>query len=855
MECSKVVKMIRVAFLMWLIFQQAIMSALAQTNANIEEEVYLHLSSTQLLAGESLFYAAFVRSLQTGRPSQLSKLLYIDIVDQNVESVYQKKLSLEAGRGSGEFFVPSHLPTGKYVIVAYTRWMKNFKRYYQEELEIINPYLKYSPEPDSTARQWEISLTPEGGHLISGHPNKLIIASKDQYGKAVTATVTIQLEGQAPVELPTGCGGRVAINLSAADSIEKILLKSHLGSREVLNPAACAECYALTVQPSADMVQLSVRGIANPETPLQFQILSTNAVIRQESIQVGRPVVFRRDSLPAGLVRIKLLSSGLTQSERLFWNGATRIAPDSLRVFPANEVVNLAVDLSQVAHASISIAHESSAERQETMAIGHEIGQRIDQNETNAFFRNASAEDIDQFLITAKYEERLSPTIDFLPEFRSDLLEGQLVDLSGDPVTGASVGLSLAGSPTQIDYGKTDSLGFFLLDLKFMDRVYEATFNVISPENRLYDQRSNEVQEERFVISEQEDAYQLKLKLLDFEGKPIKNATLKMGVEEADDVLTYQTDDEGFVTFNLDVLDRLDRAAYELVSQELLSEEEDNQNKDFVVKGGSIVKTSVLEIESRYQIKVFDEFIALPDVVLEPVQLTAEKLADVERRSIHSQIENAYFFSDSIYETVNYSLPQFEVFQSYNLDEFTRFPSLRDTFIEFVSGVRVSKDQDKHKVKMWNAEWIEDFNVATANSVYLLNGRFITSEELLKTSPYLIERVDVIDRQFVFGSIVFNGVISLSTFDLEQTTKPSNLDYDFIPSSAAQTTLNDGMLKSNNKRLPDFRELLYWNPNFSGKEEISFKTSSVTGLYTVRVEGVDQSGEPVSKAFIIEVAP
>ena len=156
---------------------------------------------------------------------------------------------------------------------------------------------------------------------------------------------------------------------------------------------------------------------------------------------------------------------------------------------------------------------------------------------------------------------------------------------------------------------------------------------------------------------------------------------------------------------------------------------------------------------------------------------------------------------------------------------------------------------------MWNAEWIEDFNVATANSVYLLNGRFITSEELLKTSPYLIERVDVIDRQFVFGSIVFNGVISLSTFDLEQTTKPSNLDYDFIPSSAAQTTLNDGMLKSNNKRLPDFRELLYWNPNFSGKEEISFKTSSVTGLYTVRVEGVEQSGEPVSKAFIIEVAP
>ncbi|HEX3767748.1 MAG TPA: hypothetical protein VHT72_05190, partial [Puia sp.] len=59
------------------------------------------------------------------------------------------------------------------------------------------------------------------------------------------------------------------------------------------------------------------------------------------------------------------------------------------------------------------------------------------------------------------------------------------------------------------------------------------------------------------------------------------------------------------------------------------------------------------------------------------------------------------------------------------------------------------------------------------------------------------------------------------------------------------------------KRLPDFRNVLAWEPNIeigkTGEAEISFYSSDRKGKYVGVVEGIDQNGVAGSTKFYFEV--
>ena len=114
----------------------------------VDETVYLHVSSSNILSGEKLHFAAFIISEKTGQLSELSSILYLELVDGNGESRHQSKIELLEGRGYGHFFIPVELETGIYHLTAYTRWMKNNHSWFDLPITIVNPYKSYS-SPDS----------------------------------------------------------------------------------------------------------------------------------------------------------------------------------------------------------------------------------------------------------------------------------------------------------------------------------------------------------------------------------------------------------------------------------------------------------------------------------------------------------------------------------------------------------------------------------------------------------------------------------------------------------------------------------------------------------------------------------
>lgn len=107
-----------------------------------QEKVFLHINTKSFFTGEQLYYKFYARSAASKRASGISKIGYIELVNQGGQSVFKHKIRLEQGAGDGEFFIDTDVPTGTYRIYAYTQWMLNIgvASFYKEWISITNPY-------------------------------------------------------------------------------------------------------------------------------------------------------------------------------------------------------------------------------------------------------------------------------------------------------------------------------------------------------------------------------------------------------------------------------------------------------------------------------------------------------------------------------------------------------------------------------------------------------------------------------------------------------------------------------------------------------------------------------------------
>ena len=160
----------------------------------LDETVYLHVNSTNVLTGESLHFSAYARSESSGEMIDLSRLLYVELIDRKGESRLQEKVELIDGRGDGRLFIPLELETGVFQLVAYTRWMKNTPSWYRQPLTIINPYKSYSAS-DSLTDQAKLRPLLKDQMITQGtlpsYEKSSAIHFEENIGEASTLSVSV----------------------------------------------------------------------------------------------------------------------------------------------------------------------------------------------------------------------------------------------------------------------------------------------------------------------------------------------------------------------------------------------------------------------------------------------------------------------------------------------------------------------------------------------------------------------------------------------------------------------------------------------------------------------------------------
>lgn len=90
------------------------------------EDTYLHTDRNRYIAGENIWFKVYLFDRRSLKPSTLSKIAYVELLNYDNRPVIRKRIYLENGSGPGQFTLPDTLSSGAYTIRAYTSWMKNF---------------------------------------------------------------------------------------------------------------------------------------------------------------------------------------------------------------------------------------------------------------------------------------------------------------------------------------------------------------------------------------------------------------------------------------------------------------------------------------------------------------------------------------------------------------------------------------------------------------------------------------------------------------------------------------------------------------------------------------------------------
>ena len=107
-----------------------------------QEKVHLHLDKPYYAVGDNIWFKAYIMNAATMTPSDISKILYVELINEKDSVKKRLRLAFNGGFGWGDFKLPDTLREGNYRIRAYTQWMRNAgpEFFYDKTIKVGNSW-------------------------------------------------------------------------------------------------------------------------------------------------------------------------------------------------------------------------------------------------------------------------------------------------------------------------------------------------------------------------------------------------------------------------------------------------------------------------------------------------------------------------------------------------------------------------------------------------------------------------------------------------------------------------------------------------------------------------------------------
>ena len=232
-----------------------------------QEKVYVHMDNTCYQVGDTIWFSAYTRRTDTGAPSNVSGVLYVELYGQEGYLVERKLIQMRDGQGEGFFALNGTAQyAGLHELRAYTRWQLNwggydrkhspwaFKWFDSRELErayfrdYAKLYIRVFPVYDRPGepgdftrdvtlrgkrryfrrnrdkRRLTLSLFPEGGGLVVGQPCRMAFEAAWDDGEWVDGwlhcggdSARVVNRGRGVITLTPATGRKQKVTFVAAD--------------------------------------------------------------------------------------------------------------------------------------------------------------------------------------------------------------------------------------------------------------------------------------------------------------------------------------------------------------------------------------------------------------------------------------------------------------------------------------------------------------------------------------------------------------------------------------------------------------------------------------------------------------
>jgi hypothetical protein len=151
-----------------------------------QEKTYVQTDRNDYLAGESIWFKTY--ALLNQKPTILSKVIYVDLVDPTGKVTEKKMLKLTDGSANGVLDIRPDWAPGDYYLRCYTLWMLNFPAFIPEKRIRILNYAKPAREKPKLATNAKVNISffPEGGNLVTGLKTIVAFKALDENGNPVS---------------------------------------------------------------------------------------------------------------------------------------------------------------------------------------------------------------------------------------------------------------------------------------------------------------------------------------------------------------------------------------------------------------------------------------------------------------------------------------------------------------------------------------------------------------------------------------------------------------------------------------------------------------------------------------------
>ncbi len=272
----------------------------------------VHTDRSVAAAGELLFFKAWLTTGPLRQRQSASGVLRIELLDPEGNLLSSQVYPVEAGMSQGAVRLPDKLAPADYTLRAYTRWMQNYGpgNYYNQALRI-----QEGPGTGmGTHAGAQPQFFPEGGQLLLGITNKMVIRMKDGTGCGVIPSGRIT-NGSGSLSVPVqSYGDGYGMALLKPLNTEDYTFTLDDGRSYGLPPVAPSG-YSLQIN-SLERERVRIRIQATPDQAGHSMVLRASMkdrIILDRDIKIGEDLEVNMDidteAVAPGILKLELLDA------------------------------------------------------------------------------------------------------------------------------------------------------------------------------------------------------------------------------------------------------------------------------------------------------------------------------------------------------------------------------------------------------------------------------------------------------------------------------------------------------------------------------------------------------------------